>query len=125
MSYVGLLTQRCDVLRLNASNTDGAASYSWVVVASSIRVRTDLSYIRPTDPNLGWIPEAGRPDDRVGTAFFLPDAIVRPGDRIRITRGPTGTFEVKGSLDTVIGRQGYTHHIEARIEEVAKALGDS
>ena len=56
--------------------------------------------------------------------FMLPDAGIKPGDRIVVTRGsPEGTFEVMGALDTVPNaRKGKTNHIEVGIEEVAQSV---
>lgn len=72
-----------------------------------------------------FVAEAGRPMDRTGTAFFLPHAKVTPGDRIKVTRGPSGEFAVEGQLTQVPGRRGETHHLEAAITEVATPLGRS
>ncbi len=121
MALKTLLPHRCLVLRLQQRNVDGAPAYDWLPVATDEPCRVDLAFRRSVDPR--WSAEAGRPADRSGVAFFPPSAPVRPGDRIRLTRGGiSGTFKVMGALDEVTGRKGDLHHIEVGVEEVAQAL---
>jgi hypothetical protein len=123
VSFKGLLVHRCDVYRLDPQNVDGAASYSYAKVASDVRCRVDLSFLR-AGKDQGWTPEAGRSSDRTGVAFFLTGANILPGDRILMKKGPTGTFLLEGTLDEV--QDGLkTHHLEVGVTEVAKALGRS
>lgn len=122
MSMRTLLAQRGTVLRAARTSVDGASAYVWSPVKTNVRLRIDLSFTRRgKDPT--WSPETGRIEDRTGVAFFMPDEDVRPGDRVKLTAGGlTGTFELKGALDPVMGRRGRVHHIEVGVEEVAKAL---
>jgi len=123
MSYKSLLVHRCDVLRLDPTNEDGAARYSYVKVASDVRCRLDLSFLRP-GRDQGWTPEAGRATDRSGVAFFLTGTNILPGDRIKMRKGPTGLFLLEGTLDEVQDGTKF-HHLEVGVTEVAKALGKS
>lgn len=121
MSFDALLVHRCNLMRLAESNQDGIASYTWSTIKRSIPLRIDLSFQRRgKDPD--WISEAGRPTDRTGVAFFGPGLDVRPGDRIVMTHGPTGRFELQGSRDYVPDRYGDVHHIEIGVQEVAQAI---
>jgi hypothetical protein len=110
-------------MRLDPTNVDGVASYTYTKVASGVRCRVDLSFLR-AGKDQGWTPEAGRASDRTGVAFFESGVNILPGDRIVMTKGPTGTFLLEGSLDEV--QDGLkTHHLEVGVTEVAKALGRS
>jgi hypothetical protein len=123
VSLRGLLVHRADILRLEVANVAGAPDVSWKTVAKDVRLRMDLNFLRPGKDS-GWVPEAGRSPDRSGVAFFLTSADVRSGDRIKMTKGPTGTFLVDGAVDDPTDRTGEPHHIECGVTEVAKALGD-
>lgn len=117
MSYRGLLAHRVTIKRSETTIVDGVESFGWVTVASGVPCRMDLQFIRSgRDPQ--WTPEAGRMEDRTGVGFFLADAPVRTGDRVIVTRGPSGTFLLEGSIDEVQGRHGRTHHIEVGVKEV-------
>lgn len=124
MSLRSLLVHRAEVLRLATTNVDGAATYDWDSLGV-VPCRVDLSFIRSgKDPV--WTPEAGRPADRTGVAFFAAGADVLPGDRIfMVAGGVEGTFELQGTLDFVQDRRGRTHHLECGVIEVAKPLGRS
>jgi hypothetical protein len=90
------------------------------VAATSERCFLDLGFIRQgKDPQ--WTPEAGRASDRSGVLFLGPTTAMRPGDRIRMTKGPSGTFQVEGAYDEA-WRPSDRHHIELGVVEVAKAL---
>lgn len=121
MSYESLLVHRCTVLRLDEVNVDGSVNYTWVPTKMNVHLRIDLSFQRRgKDPD--WIAEAGRPSDRTGVAFFLRGEAVMPGDRITMTTGPAGTFELQGSKDHVPGHLGDEHHLEIGVQEVAQPL---
>lgn len=121
MSVKNLLDARCDILRLDQTDIDGAPAYAWLTVATFVKVRVDLSYRRP-GKDQGWIAEAGRPVDRAGVAFFMPDVDLHPGDRLVVTgAGIAGTYEVDGAFDKVPGRKGVSH-LEVGVSEVAQAL---
>jgi hypothetical protein len=120
VSFRALLTHRVTVERLEETNVDGAATYEWRPVASNVMAFVDLSYSRPGVDRLV-PPEAGRPTDRSGVAFFLPEQNVSSGDRIKLTRGLKGTFMLDGRFDEVPGRHGTSHHIEVGCTEVPNA----
>jgi hypothetical protein len=116
MSLRALLTHRCTIKRGEATVVDGVESYAWKTVATAVRCRIDLTFIRlGKDPQ--WSPEAGRSPDRTGVAFFFPDASVKVGYRIAMTAGGIeGTFEIK-DIDHTQGRR-HTHHLECGVQEV-------
>jgi hypothetical protein len=117
MGFRDLLTHRAKVMRAQMVVSDGLESYDWVTVASRVRCRVDLQYIRPgRDPQ--WTPEAGRQTDRTGVAFFEANAPVKVGDRVVVLTPPGGTFLVEGSVDAVLGRDGKVHHLECGVREV-------
>jgi hypothetical protein len=121
MSYEALLVHRATLLRLQESNVDGALASTWQPIRTALALRIDLSFSRRgKDPD--WIAQAGRPSDRTGVAFFPKGSDVRPGDRIRVTKGPAGVFELQGSKDHVQGHLGDEHHIEVGVQEVALPL---
>jgi len=111
------LKHRCHVLRLVETNQDGSPVHAWEQVTETpIRCFLDLTFIRHgKDPH--WTPEAGRAADRNGVWFGLNDAPVRPGDRVKMTKGPTGVFEVDGAYDEA-WRPTELHHIEVGVKEV-------
>ena len=117
MSYSSLLDHRADVKRMTPTIVDGVESMTWRTVGRSRRCRLDLQFIRPgRDPQ--WTAEAGRPVDRTGVVFFERGEDIRTGDRIVVTRGPIGTFEIDGDVDHVFGRRGRVHHVEVGCKEV-------
>lgn len=105
------------------TSVDGTLASDWTTVTTNERCFLDLQFIRKgRDPQ--WTPEAGRPSDRSGVAFFGPRSKVRVGDRLRVLkgRGPAGTYMVEGAFDTVYNGRGKVHHIEAGIKEVPPAI---
>ena len=120
MSYSKMLRHRCEILRLVESDIDGMPQHSWLKISEEVRVFLDLNFIRSgKDPR--WTPEAGRPSDRSGVLFVDPEGDVRSGDRVRMTVGPHGTFQVEGAVD-----EAWTptkmHHKECGVVEVAGVL---
>lgn len=122
MSYNALLVHRVTVKRLTETEVDGASTYDWHNVEVNERCRVDLNFQRHGKDPMQWTPEAGRATDKTGVAFFLPTANIRPGDRIVVTLGPTGTFLVEGAFEEILGRHGRVHHYEVGIKEVAPAI---
>jgi hypothetical protein len=116
-----MMNHRVDVKRLVTSSTDGAGSYGYVTVEENIRGFVDLNPGNGAQP---WIPEAGRPDDRAGSFFTSSDHDIRPGDRLVVTEGPLGSFEVRGALFPVPTPWGRSrvHHLEVKIVEVARPI---
>lgn len=115
MALLNLLKQRCTVQRLSDVQFDGLISTQWTQVAD-LRCFLDLSYIRSgKDPV--WTPDSGRAQNRSGVLFLPPGANVEPGDRIVMTKGPSGTFVVQSALDEAWTPRKL-HHLECYVTEV-------
>lgn len=120
MSYRALLKHRCEVWRMQETFIDGTPSHTWTKVITNVRCFIDLNFVRlGKDPT--WTPEAGRPSDRSGVGFFMGDAPIKNGDRIVITKGPTGTFALESAIDEAWQPQA-KHHLEVSIKEVPGQL---
>lgn len=118
-----MLTHRGTLKRLTETTTDGVPTgIQWSTVKENVHCKIDTTFSRRgKDPM--WTPEAGRKVDRMGVGFFYADEDVRPGDRIIMTHGPTGTFELDGAWDTPTDRRGDPHHHEVGVTEVAQGQG--
>lgn len=115
-----MLQHRCSVKRLTEGEVDGIATASWSTVASNVRCFLDLNFLRNgKDPV--WSPEAGRRADRTGVLFASSSASIQPGDRIIMTKGPVGTFEVQSAVDEA-WRPSSMHHVELGVIEVQRQL---
>ena len=120
MSFNAMLKHRCSVKRLVEGEIDGIATASWSTTSTNVRCFIDLNFIRKgKDPM--WTAEAGRRTDRTGVLFALSTADIRPGDRVSVTKGPVGTFEVQGAVDEA-WRPLNLHHLELGVVEVQKQL---
>jgi hypothetical protein len=120
MSFRAMLRHRVTIKRVHLTQVDGLSTENWTTVAASVPAFVDLVYIRAgKDPM--WTPEAGRPAERTGVVFMLPTATVRSGDRLEVTIGPPGTFEVEGAQDYVWTPQAF-HHYELGVKEVGSPL---
>ena len=120
MSYRALMKHRVTVLRLQETFVGGLPVHQWTEVATGVRCFLDLNFVRlGKDPT--WTPEAGRPTDRSGVGFFLGDAPIKNGDRIKVTRGPSGTFALEAAVDEA-WQPTRKHHLEVSIKEVAGQL---
>lgn len=120
MSYKAMLRHRCTVKRLQETFVNGMPVHNYVVVATGVRCFIDLNFVRlGKDPT--WTVEAGRPSDRTGVGFFMGSAPIQNGDRITITRGPTGTFSLEAAVDEA-WRPSSKHHLEVSIKEVPRQL---
>jgi len=112
-----MLRHRCHILRLVETTNDGSPVHSWeTVTETAIRCFLDLNFIRKGKDPI-WTQEAGRPQDRSGVWFALNDAPIKSGDRIKMVKGPTGTFKVEGALDEA-WRPTDLHHLEIGVQEV-------
>lgn len=111
-----MLQHRCTVKRLTETFENGMPIHQWVEVATNVRCFVDLNFVRlGKDPT--WTPEAGRPSDRSGVAFFLGKAPIKNGDHIVMTRGPSGTFSLEAAIDEA-WQPRKKHHLEVSIKEV-------
>ena len=118
MSYKSLLQHRCHILRLTSTSVNGVEVTTYQQITEApIRCRLDLQLIRHgKDPH--WTPEAGRAAERTGVWFGLVKGDqVKSGDRLLMTKGPTGTFLVEGALDDVFDATKL-HHVEVGVKEV-------
>lgn len=120
MSYKSMLKQRCTLLELTETFVNGIPTSDWAEVATNVKCLMDLNFIRKgKDPM--WTPEAGRPGDRSGVCFLDPSAPIRSGMRIKMTKGPTGTFLIEGAVDEA-WRPTDRHHFEVGVIEVPKQI---
>ena len=120
MSFLGLMKHRCDIYDLNKTAVDGALELQFVRIATNVKCYLDLAFIRKgKDPM--WTPEAGRPSDRSGVLFMLPAVEIKSGQRIEMTRGPDGQFEILGAID-LLYRGDKAHHYEIGVTERAASL---
>lgn len=116
MSYAGMLKHRCSLQTLSSTFVDGVPRTAWVDVATSVPCFLDLDYLRRgKDPM--WTPETGRARDRAGVLFLKGTAPVKSGQRIVMSKGPSGTFLIEGAVDEA-WRPSSKHHIEVGVTEV-------
>lgn len=116
MSLRNLLRMRCDVQRVTDVQIDGLVKQSWSVVESNQRCFLDLNFIRAgKDPV--WVPDSGTAQNRSGVLFIAPETQARPGDRIHMILGPTGTFEISSAMDEAWTPKKL-HHLECFVIEV-------
>lgn len=123
MSYSNLLRDRAIIERPTIDLSTGSAVTTYQPIGDkALKCHLDLQLIRNgRDPI--WTPESSdtTPELRSGVAFFLKNADVQDGDRIRWTKGGTGLFEVKRGTD-MIRRPGQDHHLEVWISEIAPQI---
>lgn len=120
MSYKSMMKHRCSILRQDVDLTSGSPIYDWVVVKANVRCFVDLNFIRNGKDQM-WTPEAGRPTERTGVAFFLGTAPIKNGDWIKVTKGPYGIFELQAAVDEA-WRPTDKHHLEVGVQEVPQAF---
>lgn len=120
MSYATLLKHRCTLQSLNESFVNGVPQSSWVEVATGVKCFLDLNFIRRgKDPM--WTAEAGRVSDRTGVLFLHGSAPVKSGMRVKMTFGPSGTFQIEGAVDEA-WRPTSKHHIEVGVIEIPSQM---
>lgn len=116
MSYGAMLKHRCSLMELQSTFVDGVPRTTWVAVATGVSCFLDLNFLRRgKDPM--WTPDAGRVMDRSGVLFVKGTAPVKSGQRVVMTKGPSGTFLIEGAVDEV-WRPSSKHHIEVGVTEV-------
>ncbi len=116
MSYNGLLAHRASLMTLESTFVDGVPMSRWVPYSTNVRCFLDLNFLRKgKDPM--WTAEAGRPSDRSGVLFLSGKATPRSGMRVKMTKGPKGTFLVEGAVDEA-WRPTKLHHYELGVIEV-------
>lgn len=118
MSYRSMLKHRGDLLELQEGFVKGIPQSNWVVVSTGLKCFLDLNFIRHgKDPM--WTAEAGRASDRSGVLFT--ETRVKSGQRIRMTFGPGGVFQIEGAVDEA-WRPTSRHHYEVGVTEVPSQL---
>lgn len=120
MSFRSLLKHRCTIMRADVDLDTGSPVYNWVDVKTNVMCRLDLNFVRMGKDQL-WTPEAGRSTERSGVIFFLPTAPIKPGDWVKITKGPKGIFSLEAAVDEAWG-QSDVHHFEIGAKEVPQQL---
>lgn len=119
MSYFSLLTHRCDLYDLVTRDDDGSPVTAYFKVNQKpIRCRLDVGTIRQGSRDAAWMDAVARPTDRVGTMFFLLNAPIISGMRVKMTKGPQGMFHVLGAIDEKWGYEA-PHHLEMGVIEVS------
>jgi len=122
MSYRNLLKMRCRILESTQSQQDGMTYNSWTPIldGDSVRCFLDLGFIRAgKDPV--WTPDTKTAQNRSGVLFLPPNSEAVPGNRVQMVHGPTGTFEIKSSLDEAWTPRKL-HHLECYVEEIDRVL---
>lgn len=118
MSFKSMLVHRCDLYTLKTMDNDGSPVTSFFKVNTTpLRCRVDLNFVRQGKDQM-WLPSVGRPQDRTGVMFFLPNAPIKAGMRAKIVRGPKGIFEFKGAIDEAWDFDSIDH-IEVGVSEVS------
>lgn len=127
MSYKSLMKHRCTLLDMMEIDDDGSVLYDWGPATgpdgtplTNVRCFLDLNFIR-RGKDTQWMEAAGRPQDRAGVIFFLPGTPVKAGQRIKMQRGPQGTFKIEGAIDEAWTPEE-EHHLEIGVIEVATVL---
>ena len=111
MSVYSVLRHRATVRRSVRTYEDGVPSYTWTTVAEDVAVLLDAN--KREDGQEFEYQKA----DRIGLLMAGPRADINAGDRVQMTRGPVGTFVVKGDPDERPSLHGLSHR-EFRVTEV-------
>ena len=120
MSYSSMLKHRCILMELQEGFVNGVPTMRWEEVATNVKCFMDLNFLRKgKDPM--WTAEAGRPSDRTGVCFVEGGAPVKSGMRLKMTKGPTGTFLVEGAVDEA-WQPTKRHHLEIGVTEVPSQI---
>lgn len=113
---------RCTILEEIETQQDGLTTASWDIkdAQENIPCFLDLGFIRPgRDPV--WTPETQTAQNRSGVLFLPPHSTATPGNRVKMIKGPGGTFMIDSDID-----EAWTphklHHLECHVVEVNRAL---
>lgn len=87
---------------------------TWATVTENLPCLLDAGTAALPEPT--YTAQQQQAYDRAGTLFTLAAADMKPGDRVVLTRGQSGTFLVKPDPATVSTLTG-PHHREYRVEE--------
>ena len=123
MSSKNLMRMRGNIERLDDTQVDGLVRSTWTTIVTGERCFLDLNFIRSgKDPV--WVPDTGTAQNRSGVLFLLKNTIARPGDRIKVTLGPAGTFEIQSAVDEAWTATS-KHHLECYVVEVNRTLANN
>lgn len=120
MAFASLLRHRCTIMRMSETQVNGKVGTTWEVASTGNKCFLDLNFIRKGKDQI-WTPEAGRPADRTGVLFMSGTADIVSGDRVRMTTGPSGTFELQSAVDEA-WRPTNKHHLELGVKEVSSVI---
>jgi hypothetical protein len=115
MSIYGVLRHRCTIRRAGKITLNGSPINSWETIESDVPCLLD-AYAGQSEPTYS---SGERTDfnDRSGRLLAAPGVDVRPGDRLVMTRGASGTFTVSPD-PAVISTLSGPHHAEFKVEQV-------
>lgn len=118
MSFRAMLVHRCDLYDIVTEDEDGSPiTRTKKINTAPIPCRLDLNFLRSNKDHL-WLASVSKPDDRTGVLFLLPDTKVQVGMRIVMTKGPKGTFQLRGSIDEAWDFDSLSH-LEVGVAEVS------
>jgi hypothetical protein len=106
-----VLRHRAEVRRADSQIVDGERVHTWGLIEPDLPCL--LSITGAQNENLG----EGQVADRSGVLFALP-SVLRPNDRLTMTRGAAGTFRVLSAPAQIFNLNALSH-CEFRVEEVA------
>lgn len=110
-----ILAHRATIERASEQMVHGSPLRSWsvVTVRTPVLLSRDGSAHDPT-----WTATQRREANSLATLFSLPTSTIQPGDRVTLTRPPTGqTFEVLPDPAAVLTLHTVSHH-EHKVREV-------
>jgi len=124
-----LFSSRVQVYRLSEQDVGGRPRNTWSAQPpplNRVPCRLDMTFVRP-GKDIMPAYEAGKAPDRVGVAFFSPDAGILPGDIIMAVPNDQGRIPVAGTFEIRVFpdvAQGYFdgHHLEVQIIETSQKL---
>lgn len=124
MSFQALLIHKCEVQRSEVDLSSGSAELTWKTVKPQVSFYLDLLFLR-TGKDPVWTPEAARPSERAGVAFFHPRTPIRNGDRIKVIKGPAqgSYFTLEMAIDEAWRPNG-RHHLECYVRSLPSQITD-
>jgi hypothetical protein len=119
MSVQTILRHRATVSRsvTLSDNGTGIAEYETFPVIVDLPVLLDAANEGELDPSWSEAQRVFR--DRAGILFAAISPELFVGDRVKLTRGTSGTFLIEGAPPAVIGAQGFPSHCQYRVRQVA------
>lgn len=123
MSYVSMMTHRCNLMELIDTVVNGFSTETWAIVTngSNVRCFLDLNFRRKDKDAPLWTPEAGRSADRAGVLFVDPSAPLAAGQRLLMLHGPSGVFVVGDVIDEAWTPRRL-HHLEVSVTEIGRPI---